>query len=186
MAEIQKGPWPAGIPGKAIKTFLSAGMKVLRNMERNCTTYKEIRLWAGTSWPVISRLSEDGLKEAILTILISCHDYYVLTKNAMRPKRGPSGSTGIESPCKRCGQCCIGPAKGPLSWRKEEIIGWEEENRDDILYFTAYSGPLDVPRASCLKFLTCPFLRFNQGGLGLCLIHPLKPKECLEFVCDNH
>ncbi len=186
LARIQKGPWLFGIPKRAIETFFSAGQKVLEDMEQHLITYEEIRLWTGTAWPIIRQLPEDGLKEKILTILTSCHDYYVLMKNSMRPKGDPIECGEGKNLCNRCGQCCIGPAEGPLSWRKEEILRWERDGRDDIFYFTAPVGPIDVPRASSLRFLICPFLRFNPSGLGLCLIHPVKPKECLEFVCNTH
>jgi Fe-S-cluster containining protein len=77
----------------------------------------------------------------------------------------------------------VGEACGPISSSPTEIAQWQALGREDLLYFTLPDSCDVTHRAHRLHFDACPFLRFPEPGSGLCLIHPVKPLICREFLC---
>jgi Fe-S-cluster containining protein len=113
--------------------------------------------------------------------LLALHDTYVLGRN--RDILPLKEELQEESTCRRCGLCCIGPAEGPISTSPADLSRWDAMGRDDLLYFTRF-GPAGALRARSLEFPCCPFLRFSaKKKNGHCLVHPVKPLVCRQFVC---
>lgn len=165
--------------------FIIAFIRTSTKMDRGSARYIDICLLVEYAGPFIIGLIDEDLRDEISSLLISLHDRYVLEKSLSSNWVRSNNYNESEGSCIRCGQCCIGPAEGPLSWRDDEILKWEIGGRDDILYFTASGSPYKGRKARTLEFLVCPFLRFETPLLGLCLIHPVKPWECIEFSCKS-
>jgi hypothetical protein len=120
--------------------------------------------------------------------LLALHDQYVLTRNVQCFQAVPldeSRGEGDLNDCRQCGECCIGPATGPISTSPADIRLWESLERDDLLYYTLPGSSSASVCAESLNFLACPFLRFSESGRGVCLVHPVKPLICREFVCPG-
>jgi len=110
-------------------------------------------------------------------LVLALHDLYVAGRNREAP--GTSLPAGAKGSCAQCGQCCMGPARGPLSTSPLDLAFWKSLEREDLLHHTR----LD-PKGESEDFAACPFLRFSWEGKGVCLIHPVKPFICREFLCQ--
>jgi hypothetical protein len=120
-----------------------------------------------------------------LELLLGLHDLYVSSKNKVSsPPVSPSGPAPDQR-CRRCGACCSGEGTGPISSSPVDLIRWVVLGRDDVLYYTELGWPGDVDDLRGLLYNVCPFLRFDGEAIGLCLIHPVKPIQCREFLCGD-
>ena len=138
---------------------------------------------------------QDRLEKSIAwewdAILLTVHDIYIESKNRECSEKGRVHAGDFGEGCRECGECCIGPAAGPISTSPKDIAFWEAADRDDILYFTLSDpkGPMNNEvkggRARAFHFEACPFLRFSKTNKGRCLIHPVKPAICREFICRD-
>ena len=128
---------------------------------------------------------EKALAEKLDGMLLAVHDLYITFKNRECFEKGRVHAGDSGEGCRQCGECCIGPASGPISTSPKDIAFWEAAGRDDILYFTLSNPGSDETRAKEFHFEACPFLRFSRENKGRCLIHPVKPAICREFVCRD-
>jgi Fe-S-cluster containining protein len=121
--------------------------------------------------------------------VLALHDLYVIRRNEESETSAVMFGDRHWNPCRQCGECCIGPAEGPISTSPQDLTLWEALGRDDLLYFTL-AGPHEVAhpgragRARSLRFEACPFLRFSGPERGFCLVHPVKPRICREYTCS--
>ncbi len=125
--------------------------------------------------------TEPKLEEALLRL----HDAYVVSRNGNSPLPKESRTAAWEGVrgCMECGECCVGEASGPLSTSPLDISLWEKLGREDLLYHTEKGA---WGRSSRMEghYTCCPFLRFTTPSKGICLIHPVKPLICREFLCE--
>lgn len=161
----ESGLWPA---------FRELGY---RAFEAPLAMYGQIRKWLPFQ-----------LRHETAQLLLGLHDSYVTERNlevqaqaSLARRRLGEGAGGA---CAQCGQCCMGPAKGPLTTSPLDLFLWEELGREDLLYHTERGAWAFSPVRE-QDFAACPFLRFSSDEKGICLIHPVKPLICLEFSCEE-
>lgn len=131
------------------------------------------------------------LQEAVLELerlLLGMHDAYVRERNQQSPQLKPFSKEHPrrdgELECSQCGECCKGPASGPLSTSPVDLALWKNLGREDLLYHTS-QGVGKASEKSHQQWAACPFLRFSKLGEGVCLVHPVKPLLCREFFCQE-
>lgn len=132
------------------------------------------------------RLLPKALRE-LEELLLAIHDAYIRERNQESRPPEPfsqehTRSDGEGGKCRQCGQCCKGPASGPLSSSPIDLALWEKLGREDLLYYTL-RGAWRPSEKSVQQWAACPFLRFSARGDGVCLVHPVKPIVCREFLC---
>lgn len=119
-------------------------------------------------------------------LLLGIHDAYVRQRNQelclQEPLFFEESSTDRASGCRQCGECCKGPASGPLSTSPIDLALWEKLGREDLLHYTL-KGVWTPSEKIDQQWAACPFLRFSRNGEGICLVHPVKPMVCREFSC---
>lgn len=138
-------------------------------------------------WEIKHKLLGGACLE-IEELLLGIHDAYVKERNKEdslpRPLfAGQVRKEGVAA-CRQCGECCKGPASGPLSSSPVDLALWEKLGREDLLYHTL-RGAWRPSKELAEHWAACPFLRFSGRGEGVCLIHPVKPLVCREFLCGK-
>jgi hypothetical protein len=128
---------------------------------------------------------DERLDEDLRATILALHDHYVIMRNGEARELHPNSTSQNGNACKQCGECCIGPAMGPISTSPLDLELWRDLDRDDLLHYTLVDTNRVEESIRSLAFECCPFLRFTRAEQGFCLVHPVKPRICVEFTCEH-
>lgn len=181
-ASLQDALWRRVPETSSVRAFVREMCTALRGLKERSLRYEDLSTLVQL-YEACKGEFDEGLDEALGRCVLALHDVYVIRRNDEAGAYGAVPSDQTEETCRQCGECCIGPAEGPISTSPTDLSVWEILGRDDLLYYTLPGSCEVSQRASSLAFYACPFLRYIEPNLGLCLVHPVKPSVCTDYSC---